>query len=311
MPVAAALWKAIDLVLLVAATHLVARALADISERSYAGIFAIGLGVVCFMQAVAVTIFNGQTSIIVYFGLSALIYGLLKRREHWVSVGLICLALKPQIGIVAFAAIAALPRYRWATLFAGGVCILAMVPIMITGDLRGVIHGFFQNIAEYSGRETANNPFNGIGLRHLLIYVYSSPASRAALIVLSSVTAFVIFYFSTFNDAPKKENVNVEISSLALFIAALFFITPLQSYDVVALVILLMMIWTFRLPGRWIVAVGLALCIRAGNLSAVSGIANPESHQFPESLLVSLSLCIILSGALWAVLADTAARKSR
>jgi len=54
LPAAAALWKATDIALLVAATHLVARALADVAHRNYASIFAVGFGFVCFMQATAV-----------------------------------------------------------------------------------------------------------------------------------------------------------------------------------------------------------------------------------------------------------------
>ena len=87
LPVAAGLWKAINFMLLIAATHLTARALADCSKQQYASIFASGLAFVCFMQAVAVSFYNGQTSIIAYFGLAAFIFGLLKRRGDWVSVG--------------------------------------------------------------------------------------------------------------------------------------------------------------------------------------------------------------------------------
>src|SRR4029078_4810378 len=64
-------WKIINFLLLIGSTHLIARALADLTQKKYWQIFLAGIGFVCFMYATAVTTWSGQTSILVYFGLSA------------------------------------------------------------------------------------------------------------------------------------------------------------------------------------------------------------------------------------------------
>jgi len=300
LSVANSLWRAITFLLLMAATHLIARALADISKQPYAVIFTGGLGFVCFMQAAAVIMYNGQTSIIVFFGFAALIFGLLKRRVRWVIAGLVFLALKPQIGIVAFAGVAALPSYRRAILFAGGVCILATTPVLLTGSYRAAIEGFLANLARYSS-QSANDPNNFIGLTHIYVYVFSKPINSINLIIAAAIIAFAIFYFSSLNGAEKAESTKSEIAVLAFFIAAMFFLLPLHSYDIVVLTILLMVTLAIPLDGRWLVAIGLAICIRPGNLSGALGLTNPASSQFPESLIISIALCFVLSGALWGV----------
>ena len=119
------------------------------------------------MYATAVTVWSGQTSILVYFGLSALLYGLLKLRWSMVIVGLVFLALKPQFGLLAFVAVAAIPYFRWAVLPAGAICILASFAIAITADYRASIEGFIANLARHS-EHAANTPPHLTGAIHIL-----------------------------------------------------------------------------------------------------------------------------------------------
>ena len=104
MPFQAALtvWKILNFILLFISTHLLARALADMTGQKYLMLFFGGIAFVSFMYAAAVTVWSGQSSILVYFGLAAFTFGLLKERAPIVIVGLIFLALKPQIGLLAF-----------------------------------------------------------------------------------------------------------------------------------------------------------------------------------------------------------------
>jgi hypothetical protein len=92
------------------------------------------------------------------------------------------------------------------------------------------------------------------------------------------------------------------VAYLALFVASTLFLLPLHSYDLVPLAILLMMVLAIPLPGRWLIALGLVLSIRVGNLSGALGIAHPASTIFPESLLASAGLFVILLGTMWAAI---------
>jgi hypothetical protein len=298
LSLAAGAWKAINFLLLIAASHLVARAVADISKQTYAGIFGGGLAFVCFMQAVATTIYVGQTSIIVYFGFAALIFGLLKRCGQSIVIGLVFLALKPHFGIVAFAAVAALPRYRWTLFLAGGLCILATAPFLFTGNYLATLREFVVNVTMYSG-QPENDMNDKTGVAQILAYLFSAQVGSGILVIASSIISSVIFYFSSLNSTPRAENARLEVAFLALFIAAIFFVLPLGSYDIVVLAILFMMILAVSFTARWLVALGLVLCIRAGNLSSALGFVNPASQRTPDCLLISVALCLILVGVSW------------
>ena len=153
--------------LLIVSTHLVARVLADVTRNKYLPIFVGGIAFVSFMYATAVTAWSGQSSILVYFGLSALVFGLLKARTSMVIVGLVFLALKPQIGLLAFVAVAALRRYRWAVFPAGVVCLLGTAAVAFTADLLPSIEGFLINLTRHS-QHAANTPPHLTGVIYIL-----------------------------------------------------------------------------------------------------------------------------------------------
>ena len=185
MPFQAALtiWKVLNFILLITSTHLLARALADITGKKYLILFVGGIAFVSFMYATAVTVWSGQSSILVYFGLAAFTFGLLKERAPMVIIGLIFLALKPQIGLLAFVAMFALCRYRWTVIPAGLICLLSGAAVALTADLRGSIEGFLVNLTRHS-EHSANTPPHLTGLIHLLDSVFSLPnASLVALVI--------------------------------------------------------------------------------------------------------------------------------
>ena len=274
-------WKMTNLALLVAATHLTTCAFAD--KHNYWPVFLLGLGYACLTQATAATLDIGQTSILVYFGLAAMVFGLLKNRPAFLILGLIVLTLKPNFGLVAFAATASLSRYRWTIIPAGLVCALGAVPILISGHIVEQIGGFLSNLANYSGSVSANGPGNLTGIIHLLMLHNS-----IALTIVCAGLMAALFYSKPLN-----------AQTVVLFVASIFFFLPLHGYDAVAIVIVLM--WLVANPaavGGWLIASGLLICLRPGNLASVTGIISSSSNDFPGSLMLSLGFLAILTGAL-------------
>ena len=296
--IALSIWKIINFSLLIGATHLIARALADVAYQKYMPIFLAGIGFVCFMQATAVAIWSGQSSVLVYFGLAAMIFGILKARPLLLVIGLVFLALKPQIGIVAFAAIAALKHYRWTILPAGAICLLATAPIAITADYRASIEGFLASLAQHS-KLSANAPSNMTGLVHLSDYLFSiSNVSLGTQIgfLMAIICAVVVFFNMSLNKTPEIQHAQRQIASLVLFVASTFFLIPLHYYDLVSLAILLMVIVAIPLAGRWLIALGLLLCFRPGNFWVAFGVTNSD---ILDGRLASAGLFLLVVGALW------------
>ena len=270
-------------------------------SRKYSTLFAAGIAFVSFMYATAVTAWSGQSSILVCFGLSALVYGLLKSRSQTVIIGLVFLALKPQIGLLAFVAIFALRRYRWTVIPAGMICLLSGAAVALTADLRGSVEGFLVNLTRHS-EHSANTPPHLTGLIHLLDSVFSLPnASLVALVIYLAgiLVVAALFYYSAFNSSNENDNVEQSVVTLLLFIAFSLFIIPFHYYDTLALVAVFMMIIAVPLGGRWLMGLGLLLCYRPDFIWHVFGVTNPE--EIILSHLVSPGLFLILMGAVWAL----------
>lgn len=299
------IWKLIGFSLLIGANHLIARALADVTGQKYLPIFLAGTGFVCFMRATAVTVETGQTSILVYFGLSAMVFGLLKARPLALIVGLAFLALKPQIGLIAFVAVVCLHRYRWTILPPVASCLLGSFAIAITGDYRASVESFLANLAR-SSEHTANNPQYYTGLIYILNYVPSisnAPLTEPIVFLAAIISTVVVFYNSPLNNIEKIDDTQQAVANLALFLAIVFFLIPLHLYDPMALVALLMMIIAVPLAGRWLIALGLVICFRPDYLWHAFGIARPSDIQL--SHVVSGGLLLIFVGAVWSVVYQT------
>ncbi|MGA7748715.1 MAG: glycosyltransferase family 87 protein [Gallionella sp.] len=278
-PAALILWKTINLALLVAATHLTARAFAD--EHKYWPVFLLGLSYACLMQSTAGALSIGQTSILVYFGLAAMVFGLLKDQPAFLILGLIVLALKPNFGLVAFAATASLSRYRWTIIPAGLVCVLGAVPILIGGHIVAEMGGFLSNLASYSVEFGANTPSNMTGIVHLLTLHHP-----VALTAVCAGLAAALFYSKPLN-----------AQTISLFVASIFFIVQLHAYDAVAIVIVLMALISAPVTiTGWLVAAGLLICFRPGNLASVTHIMSPSISDYSGNLLLSLGFLVILAG---------------
>jgi len=303
-PVANSIWKVVNFVLLIGATHLIARALADVTREKYAPIFFSGIAYVCFMQATAVVLFNGQTSILVYFGFAAVFYGMLRDRSLFVATGLMFLALKPQIGAVVFAAVFMLRQFRWTVFVAAGVCLIATIPIAVATDYRASLAGLLTNLARYSDFP-ANTPANLTGLTNMISFVASPSATVHAMLFLFAaavVCAAAIFYLWPIDVAAETNGIRMQLAGLVLFVASTLFFLPLHSYDLVSLAALMMLISAESFAGGWLIFSGLIVCLRPSSLFNLLGMTNSAGLDFPESGLVSLGLLLIFMGAVWAAI---------
>jgi len=311
--IAFSIWKVLNLALLIGATHLIARALADVTRQRYISIFLVGIGFGCLMRATPMTIWGGQTSILVYFGLSAIVFGLLKERAALVIIGLVFLALKPHIGIIAFAAVAALDRYRWTIVPAAGVCLVASTPILVAGGYLASVRGFLSNVALQSKSVSLGSDLTTGLIRISDFLPYTSNTFLIGLTIIFSaiVLAFLVFYNSSLNSAREDWDRQHQIASFVLFIAIVLLFTPLHSYDIVSLAAIWMMVMSVPLAGRWPITIGLLICLRPENLLGIligpeaeraAGGSVTEKIAFPISYLVSVGLCLVFVGALWSVL---------
>jgi hypothetical protein len=301
--VAHVIWTAVNVLALFCATYLVARGVAEVTRQKVGLMFWSGLAFVCLMQATAIAIYIGQTSIFVYLGFSALSYGLLTSRPAAVVIGLFFLALKPHIGVVAFLSTFALSNYRVVVLIAGIACLLSTAPILVGGMYWTEMEGFVRNMAEYPSMSTANYPANLTGIINIVgLFLTNSSNSVINLtcVILGIAFGCFNFYNSTLDNPLETED--GKVAALSLFIASTLFLSPLHGYDLVSLATIAILAFAIPLPSRAAIITGLCLCFHPRNISAVLRIDNPTGNAFPESFFTSVALVIVVIGAIWAVL---------
>ena len=300
--VANEVWKIANAALLIGAIHLIARSLADTAGKRYRTIFLAGLAFACLLQATALALFVGQTSFLVFFGLAAVIFGILKGRPLLLICGLVILALKPQIGVVVFAAIAAHRHYRWVLFPAGAICLLATAPIAISGNYNASIVGFLANLPQQSAIP-GNAPHYLTGLINLFDYIVPhSLSSELALIFTAVGCATLVFNNLSINRTINFDDAQHKTACLAVLVASTFFLVPLHGYDLISITSMLMMTLAAPLAGRWLVISGLLLCFRPGNLADALAGAHSDYSDILETHFYSAGLCLLFVGAMIAIL---------
>ncbi len=77
-------------------------------------VFFLHVLIIAVLQATGIALALGQTSILIYFVLSLLIYGTSKNHEVAAVIGLTIILLKPQLGVMFVGALLMMGATHWA-----------------------------------------------------------------------------------------------------------------------------------------------------------------------------------------------------
>lgn len=290
------IWRGLNAALVCGAVALVIGAFRDALGAWWPVAAGLALGFAATMQATAQSLTMGQTSIVLAFGLSATVFGLMRGRLWVMVLGLALVALKPQVGLVVLATILAVPATRGAGLWALVVTGLLCIPSFLAVGAGATISGVIDTYLSYDGGIEVTSPANTTGLRHL-VYVLSGV--ELSSVILSVITALVLFV------ALSLYQRRAEVQHLPLIQASLVILVPigfvgLHGYDFIIVLPLVMVPFLTALP-LWLRAVfafGLVLIWRSSNVAEAIGWTYPGSLFHAGSLIdstVSLGLVALFS----------------
>ena len=288
------MWRTFNAMLLVGGVLLAVLAFRDRLHGSLVILGALLFGYVATMQPTAQSLTMGQTSILLYFGLCAVIFGLMRDRSVWVVLGLVLVALKPQAGLVVYAAIVALPQQRARVLSAVCVTGLLCVPAFVSAGFLPTVIGVVEAYLSYNGALEVTSAANTTGVRHLIYAGFGIDVPSLVLVLLASVLVFALTRALDGRETPVHFQVSV------LILLAQISLVPLHSYDfmVAAPLGLLAFMPDIRWVFRGLVAVCLLLIYRADNLGKVTGITHPETLYSPGTLIYSAAAVLLAAGLL-------------
>lgn len=273
-------WRLINFGLLVWATFLTSRIMAEKNPPRFWTIFLFGLGYVTLMQPTARVFSFGQTTLLLYFALAAIFYGLSKKHQWLLASGLFVVALKPNIGVVAYLVVAMMPEWRRTLAFATFALILAAVPVLLLHAPSDTLSGLLIQLRRYYAIY-ANRPPNMVGLFHFLDAL---PSALTANVLIGAATVVSLAAFRL--KSP-------EVLKFARVTMAILLLVPLHSYDMVMLAIPAIFNWSQgTLALRTLLAfAGLLICLRPQDIAHALNIA--PGLPFAESGPATLGMLLV------------------
>jgi hypothetical protein len=301
------LWQLFNFVLLLAAIALTTHIFTKKNPTHFWITFLAGLSFATLMQSTVWAFLAGQTSILLYFGLAAVFYGLSGKNWQVLLLGLIAVALKPNIGAVVYLLIATMPE--WRKTLAAAVCILllAAMPAVIH-DPSGSLVGFLTNLDRYYGVQLpadaahniaasewirihdgnwvefiANAPTAMIGLFHFTDALPRGLTSKA-LIAAAAIASIIVY----------RRGGPDELRFARVTLIILLFV-PLHIYDMVMLMIPALFVWSRGMTDpRMIPALaGLLICLRPGNIAKALDIMPGSIIQQYGTLPATIGLFLV------------------
>ena len=250
-------------------------------------VFGLHAGFMALSQPAGNSLHLGQSSILIYFGASLLVFALPTKRKLTASAGFALLLLKPQIGLLVAPALL-LSAFGRRVLMLGGVAtFLLSAPALVISSTPDILLALSHGAAQYND-QNYNLAGAMTGFRHIawalgavdmasLFYLFTS-----LLVICSVFLAGRLGHFRL----PATDR-------LMLAFAVTLAFASLHIYDFTLVGVLLLYAASLRPPFGAISIAAFLLIWRAGNLPQVASLEQMAVTYYPGSLYASLAALVI------------------
>ena len=250
-------------------------------------VFFLHVCAIAVLQPTALTLSVGQTSILVYFGTSLLVYGLARDRQLASVLGLSILLLKPQIAACVCLALVMSQTHRPLVVNAVALAVAMALPAFILAPTAG--SDFLVNLTQYDDMWSASHPQETTGFRYLVWTVSGlDPGNLMSMVVALLCMAGLTL---TLN---REWRATDGVGLVTLAIAVTIALAPLHFYDMVLAGILLFFLAQARALDMGIGCLGAALLWRADDVGKLTGFYDHGTLHFEGTRLATLGAILIL-----------------
>lgn len=294
--VALVIWRSFNAALVCGGVVLVVQAMRPYLSTRWMLAALVLFGFATTMQATPQVLSIGQTSITLYFGLCAILFGLVRGQTGWVVLGLVFVALKPQAGIVVLAGVAALPSQWRAIVLAALATALLCVPSFLAAGMGPTLSGVIDAYLNYDGALEVNSPANTTGLRHLADTVLGLQLSALHMALVAAVLACLggVVLSWRIGDTDGR---HVRRDLVVWIILVMVTVVTFHSYDFIIAAPLLLILFATPYPTylRVVIGLGLLVIYRSANLAEITGFYHPDTLVQPGSRLDSISAFVMIA----------------
>lgn len=252
-------------------------------------------GMIGFMQSVILIFHLGQTTILIYFGLCLIIYGLSKRNDIALIIGLCIALLKPQVGIPLMAALLPFKEYHKPLLLTCVAMVIVCLPATLPLGVIETIFAYMKGISAH-GEFYPNHPKVSTGIRNIIYLLFEYELSST---IFGITTIFIVFVASFFMKvklmkfAVGQENeLMIMIVTMAITIITVF--SPLHTYDFLILAPVFLLSWRFESPYKiWMFMLFLVI-VRYNNITRETSFLLRAEEQMIGNELVTFTAAFML-----------------
>lgn len=257
-------------------------------------LFAIHVGFLATTQAVGNTLHLGQSSALIYFGASALAFGVVRKQNISAIAGLTILMLKPQIGFMAVIALA-LSAFGRRTVFASAIASLIIAfPAILIDTPVDILTALVSGASQYNA-QLYNLPEAMTGLRHIEWVLFQTSNSAGfylglCVLLVSAIVLAVRFFELKLHPGEK----------LFLVFVTTLLVAPMHVYDFTLVGVFALAAISLRRPYAAISASALLALWRPGNIPHPEWLTSDAVIYYPGSFYATIAV-----GAIFAILVMT------
>lgn len=254
-------------------------------------LFFLFAGAMALSQAAGNTLHLGQSSMLIYFGGSLLMFGAVRGRMISGAAGLAILMLKPQIGILICAGLVFSAYGRRAIALAALASIAMAAPAFIVSPPAQLVADFARGVGLYTD-QLYNMPPAVTGFRHLVWIGGGVDMGSPLYLMLALALACAFGLCGAMRRAPLAA-ADLLAASIAIAIMA----SPLHVYDFTLLGAIALYAAALPAPASAVAVSAFALLWRAGNLPHPGIPDSAAVTYYPGSAFASLA-AMMIAGAI-------------
>ncbi len=231
----------------------------------------------------------GQSSILIYFGLSLLVWSISRERLYAGAAGLAIVMLKPQFGALIVTVLLFSTMGRRITFVAAIISILMALPAFLVSQPFEIASDLLHNLGSYDG-QIFNTAVSTTGLRNVVWTLGGDDLGMMgyqlmALAFIASVAAFLYLR----RGAPPRT-----VDMVMFAVAAAHVFAPYHYYDFVLMGVLIYFCASLRTASALICMAAFLLILRAGNLPNIPSLQGEGVMAYGGNLYMTLAAGVIL-----------------
>ena len=280
------IWRVLNGLCIISSTFLLNGAMKKIGINLTLSSLILYTGLVSLMQASAIIIATGQTTILIYFGLCLVIYSAVNSRPLLLALGLCVMLLKPQIGVALFFAFIPFKKYHMALLYTCVLTFLLMLPALITIGPLETILPFLKGLSQHSSFAT-NEAQNSTGLKSILYSItnFKLPSTMATLLSIVGTLGAGLYFKKS-----DKENSTNFITYWMIIIMITAFVAPLHEYDMIIIAPLILLCAIYGVRAQWLLSIPFIILARSGNIGDLLTPENADDARYYTSVITTIAL---------------------